>query len=257
MDFSSLKKGIGSLGDKVKDAAKNVVSEENLEKAKKGMNDAMTKMKEANEEMQKASNERKEQVNEAKAPIEGYIARYQVIYLGGFPMKPQKKSDSLSLGFNIMEDRFIFKPEYLAKKEWFGEENLEIPFEQVTKFEVVKRQVSTTEALMSSNGNTQSLEQENNIQITYTDIEGNEHVLRVEMLTGTTIYGQATKCREMMDLLREKKILKLLNKEESKESGSSSNDVLAQIEKLASLKEKGIISEEEFNEKKSALLSKL
>ena len=256
MGFSSLKKGLGSLGDKVKDAAKNVVSEENLEKTKKGFSDAMSKMKEASDEMKKASNERKELVNEAKAPVDGAFIRYQVIYLGGFPMKPQKKSDSLSLGFNIMEDRFIFKPEYLAKTEWFGEDNLEIPYEQVTNFEVVKRQVSTTEALMSSNGDTKSLEQENNIQITYKDNDGDEHVLRVEMLTGTTIYGQANKCREMLDLLREKKILKLLTKEETKESNSS-DDALAQLEKLASLKEKGIISEDEFNEKKSVLLSKL
>lgn len=34
-------------------------------------------------------------------------------------------------------------------------------------------------------------------------------------------------------------------------------DVFTQLEKLASLKEKGIISEEEFNTKKADLLSKL
>lgn len=257
MGFSSLKKGLGSLGDKVKDATKNVISEENLEKAKSSMSDALGKMKEAGAEMKKASDERKELMNEAKAPVEGAIIRYQVIYLGGFPMKPQKKSDSLSIGLNVMEDKFVFKPEYLAKTEWFGEENLEIPYEQVSKFEIVKRQVSTAEALMSSNGDTKSLEQENNIQITYTDSNGDEHVLRVEMLTGTTIYGQANKCREMMDLLREHKILKILNKEESKSNNSSSDDVLTQLEKLSSLKEKGIISEDEFNSKKADLLAKL
>lgn len=171
-------------------------------------------------------------------------------------MKPQKKSDSLALGFNIMEDRFIFKPEYLAKTQWFGEENFEVLYSQVTKFEIVKRQVSTTEAMLGS-GDTVNLEQQNNIEITYNDADGDEHVLRVEMLTGTTIYGQATKCREMLDLLREKKILNQLNKSSSAVTQSSEPDVLEQLEKLSTLKEKGILTEEEFLAKKEALLSKI
>ncbi len=83
-----------------------------------------------------------------------------------------------------MEDSFIFKPESLAKKEWFGEENFIIPYNKVTKLEIVKRQVSMTEAIMSSNGKTKSLEQMNNINITYLDGEGTEQMVRIEMLTG-------------------------------------------------------------------------
>ena len=77
------------------------------------------------------------------------------------------------------------------------------------------------------------------------------------MLTGTTIYGQATKCREMLDLLREKKILNQLNKSSSAVTQSSKPDVLEQLEKLSTLKEKGILTEEEFLAKKEALLSKI
>lgn len=58
------------------------------------------------------------------------------------------------------------------------------------------------------------------------------------MLTGTTIFNQAAKCKELMDLLRRE-------------------DVLAQVEKLAKLKEAGVLSEEEFNAKKAVLLEKL
>lgn len=156
------------------------------------------------------------QAAEAKLPVEGSLARYQVIYLGGFPKKPIKKSNPTSFGLNIMPDSFIFKPELETRTSWYGNELFVIPYDKVVKFEIVKRQVSTTEALLSSNGETQSLEQLNNIQITHVDEDGNELMTRVEMLTGVTVYGQAEKCRELLDLLREKKILGKLNKDTQK-----------------------------------------
>ncbi|WP_022751135.1 hypothetical protein [Eubacterium sp. 14-2] len=39
------------------------------------------------------------------------------------------------------------------------------------------------------------------------DGEGTEQMVRIEMLTGFNIYKQAEKCHELIDLLREKKIL--------------------------------------------------
>ena len=249
MDFSKIKNSIQS---KMKEVAENEKVGNFASSVKKGFGEFSSKAKEAGAEFKKNMAEHKALTDEAKAPIEGNIARYQVIYLGGFPMKPQKKSNSLSLGFNIMEDRFIFKPEYLAKTEWFGEDNFEVLYNQVTKFEVVKRQVSTTEALLGS-GDTKDLEQLNNIEITYADADGEEHVLRVEMLTGTTVYGQANKCREMLDLLREQKILKLLNKE----TGTGENRIMSsadEIKKFKDLLDSGIITQEEFDAKKKELL---
>ena len=246
------------LGDKLNSAKKkigDVVSDakldEKFEKAKNDIGKSMAEAKEKNAE-EKALRE------EAKAPVEGAIIRYTVIHLGGFPNKPSKKMDSLSIGFNIMEDCFIFKPELLAKRQWFGEENVVVPYNRVKKLEIVKRQISATEYMMSNNGNAQALEQPNNINITYLDDEGDEIMLRVEMLTGTTVYGQAAKCKEMMDLLREKKILKkFLGEEVTTNKKESNDDVMEQLEKLANLKEKGIISEDEYNAKKSALLERI
>ena len=79
------------------------------------------------------------------------------------------------------------------------------------------------------------------------------------MITGTTIYAQAAKCREFLDILRQNGILKQIQK---KAKGAADNDnggtdVLKQIEKLASLKENRIITEEEFSQKKAGLLEKL
>lgn len=246
----TLSEKMGQMKDKVSDAISDAKLDEKFDKVKQQMGDSIADMK-------KSYAEDRAESNEAKAPVEGAIIRYQVVYKGGFSKKPQKKTDSLALGLNIMEDSFIFKPESLAKKQWFGEENFVIPYDKVIKFEIVKRQVSTAEALLSSNGETKSLEQLNNINISYIDDEGAEQMARVEMLTGTTVYGQAAKCQELVDLLREKKILSKLNKEKSESAQSTGDDVLAQIEKLASLKEKGLLSEDEFNLKKAALLERL
>lgn len=243
--LSSLKQ---AASDKVKDAK----LDEKFADAKKHMSESMAEMKEKNEE-------RKALTEEAKAPVEGAIIRYTVIFKGGFEQKPQKKSDSLTLGFNVLPDRFVIKPELLAKQQWFGENVVEVSYDAVKKFEVVKRQVSTAEAMMSSNGNTQSLEQENNIEITYKEESGKERKLRMEMLTGTTVYGQAAKCREMMDLLREHEILAIFEKNAAPANVPSGGtvDIAEQIGKLATLKEQGILSDEEFAAKKAELLAKM
>lgn len=233
--------------DKIKDAK----LDEKFAEAKKQMSDSMAEIKEKNAEHKALS-------DEAKAAIDGAIIRYTVIYKGGFEQKPQKKSDALSLGLNVLPDKFVIKPELLAKQQWFGETNVEVPYAAVKKFEIVKRQVSTAEAMLSSNGDTKSLEQENNIEITYTDDSGKERKLRMEMLTGTTVYGQAGKCREMMDLLRENEILAIFEKNITPANVPQGGvDIADQISKLATLKEQGILSDEEFAAKKAELLAKM
>ena len=226
------------------------------EKAGAALKDAKSKMSEGMADAKAKMDEHKALAAEAKAPIEGSIARYQVVYLGGFPKKPNGKMDPTAFGFNIMPDSFIFKPELETKNSWFGDELFTIPYDRVVKFEIVKRQVSNTEFLLSSSSDTKSLEQENNIQITHLDDEGNELMARVEMLTGVSIYGQAQKCRELLDLLRENKILGKLNKDTSKPAAPA-DDPLEQLKKLNALKEAGILSDEEFNAKKAELLSKV
>ncbi len=248
--MDTIKDKASQVGDKASSAIKNAKLDEKFADVKSKMGEAIAESKEKMAEQKAAS-------DAAKAPIEGNIIRYQVIYLGGFPKKPNKKSDPLTFGLNIMEDRFIFKPEYATMTSWFGDDLFTIPYEKVIKFEIVKRQVSMSEAMLSSNGDTKSLEQENNIQITYLDETGNQQMTRVEMLTGLSVYGQAEKCRELLDLLREHKILDKLNKSSSALPNQNGNDTLAQLEKLAELKTKGILSEDEFNIKKAELLAKM
>lgn len=56
--------------------------------------------------------------------------------------------------------------------------------------------------------------------------------------------------------MREKKILGKLNKDTQKPAAPA-DDPLEQLKKLNALKDAGVISEEEFNEKKAALLAKI
>ena len=52
-------------------------------------------------------------------------------------------------------------------------------------------------------------------------------------------------------------ILDSIKNDSSHKATNNSNDVLDQIKKLSELKDAGILSEEEFNSKKTELLSKL
>ena len=225
-DFAEEKK----IGEKFSDMKDNV---------KKSWDESTAAMK-ANSEENKA----------LKQPLEGALIRYEVIYLGGLPQYPKAKHGS-AVGLNIMPDKFVFTKTGTSK-DWFTE--YQISYDKISEITIEKRTISNTEMLLGG-GNDPNQQQENNICITF-DEDGTELMLRVEMLTGVTIYGQATKCREFMDVLRQNGILKIFQK---KNGGTepAQQDVLAQIEKLAALKAAGILSEDEFEQKKSELLQKL
>ena len=202
------------------------------------------------ESTKKATNEIKknnEESKAAKAPIEGAIIRYAVTYLGGLPNLPKKRTGEI--GLNIMPESFYLKPTKTSE-EFF--EDLVIPYDTVQDFEIVKRTVSMSEGLMSSNS--QNLAVDNNIEITYLDSNQEELTLRLEMLTGFSVDGQAVKCKEMLDILKQHKILKRLKKDSSSPAVVA-DDIPTKIKKLNELKEAGLLSEEEFQKKKAELLS--
>ena len=202
------------------------------------------------ESTKKVTNEIKknnEESKAAKAPIEGAIIRYAVTYLGGLPNLPKKRTGEI--GLNIMTESFYLKPTKTSE-EFF--EDLVIPYDTVQDFEIVKRTVSMSEGLMSSNS--QNLAVDNNIEITYLDSNQEELTLRLEMLTGFSVDGQAVKCKEMLDILKQHKILKRLKKDSSSPAVVA-DDIPTKIKKLNELKEAGLLSEEEFQKKKAELLS--
>lgn len=244
--FDKIKQTASSAKEKVADFAEEKKIGEKFADAKESVKkswDEGTATIKANSDENKA----------LKQPLEGAIIRYEVIYLGGLPEYPKAKHGN-AIGLNIMPDKFVFTKTGTSK-EWFTDYT--IAYDKISEITIEKRTISNTEMLLGG-GNDPNQQQENNICITFETEDGTELMLRVEMLTGVTIYGQATKCREFMDVLRQNNILKIFKQKGAAQAAAPAQpDVLAQIEKLAGLKAAGILSEEEFNSKKAELLEKL
>lgn len=224
-----------------------------MDKLKQSATSAKDSMKKTFDETSAAMKARNEESKELKKPLDGAIERYEVTYVSGLPDIPKRKAGAI--GLNIMPECFSFRST-ITTKEWFPD--YDIPYNKISELRIEKRTISTTEVFLGA-GDSANQEQENVICILYTDGDGKKLTLRVEMLTGTTIFNQAAKCREFMDLLRQYEIKDKFEAKDKNESNSSSNgtDVLAQIEKLNQLKLAGILTEEEFSSKKADLLSKL
>lgn len=224
-----------------------------MDKLKQSATSAKDSMKKTFDETSAAMKARNEESKELKKPLDGAIERYEVTYVSGLPNIPKRKAGAI--GLNIMPECFSFRST-ITTKEWFPD--YDIPYNKISELRIEKRTISTTEVFLGA-GDSANQEQENVICILYTDGDGKKLTLRVEMLTGTTIFNQAAKCREFMDLLRQYEITDKFEAKDKNESNSSSNgtDVLAQIEKLNQLKLAGILTEEEFSSKKADLLSKL
>lgn len=155
---------------------------------------------------------------------------------------------------NIMPDRFAFRVTS-ATKNWLYD--LDIPYDKISDIRIEKRTITTAEVFLGA-GNDANQQQENVIVIEYEDKEGRKSTLRVEMITGITIYNQAAKCKELMDILRRNNILDRIKKTgDSGASESKGEDIISQIEKLSKLAEAGILSEDEFKAKKAELLGRL
>lgn len=181
-----------------------------------------------------------------KKTTAGSLRDYEVIYLGGHPDYPKKKAGGIT--FSIMPDYFFLQPT-TGSKNWFKE--YKIPYSSISNFEIVQRTVSTVEGLLGG-VNSRQLNQANNIQITYLSDTGAEIVLRLEMITGVTVMGQAQKCNELMDLLRTNAILSKFAAKPS--APPEPSDISDEIKKLADLHTQGILTDEEFAAKKKQLL---
>ena len=209
--------------------------------------------------------EKREQSQLAKLPQEGGLKRYEVTYRGGNPQyeltKEVRKYPYILM--DVMPDRLSFLPNKLSEP-WFS--GFELPYGQIITIEIVERTIGNAEMLLSSGSDNSDLRQKNVLEIKYVDSLEDEYVMRVEMLTGISVMGQARVCLELMDLLRTNKILKLFRGANGGEpmqnraipaAAPSGGDIIEQMKKLAELKDMGILTEEEFSSKKTELLSKI
>lgn len=209
-------------------------------------------------QVQATLEEKKGQQKLSKLPQEGGLQRYEVTYHGGHPDYPMNKEIKKYpyIIMDVMPDRFSFLPKE-ASKGWFS--GFDILYSQVSSIDIVERTISTVESLLGSGSDNTDLRQKNVIEITYTDDSGDIFVLRNEMLTGFTVMGQARVCKEMMDLLRTNKILKLFGSDKPAEAITpvqpvTTVDVVEELKKFKELLDMGVITQEDFDLKKKQLL---
>ena len=184
-------------------------------------------------------------------PDPSVLETYKVIYRGGLADLPKPKIGEIV--FKVKADEFVLEPSNATKKWW---NELTIPYNRVNDLAIVGRQVSTMEGLLGG-VNSRQLNQDNNINIDFTDEQGNNVVLRVEMLTGVTVMGQAMKAKEFDDRLRVHGIRSKFAGATTVPQTSGAPDPAAQLKQLADLRDAGILTEDEFNAKKAEILARM
>jgi Short C-terminal domain len=178
------------------------------------------------------------------------LDKYDVTYLGGLPDYPSKKVGKINL--ILRSSGFELRPT-LGSRSWFA--GFVIPYSGVADVILEQRVVGTAEALLSGL-NSRQLNQANNIHI-IADGPNGQLVLRLEMLTGVTVMGQAKKCREFMDRLLTLEIRNQFQQSPPLAPQPTGDDPMRQLERLAELHDKGILTDEEFSLKKAEILKRL
>lgn len=188
-----------------------------------------------------------EAVSNAPAPAEP-LQTYDVIYRGGLRELPKPKSGKIK--FEIFPDRFRLLPTMATKKFW---QDLDIPYSTISSLTIEERTLSSFEGL-AGGINSRQLNQKNNIHITYTGAEGNT-LLRLEMLSGVTVMGQAGKCNELEDRLRSYQVREQFRSNAPAPAIQRNVGGLAEeIGKLVSLRDQGVLTDEEFAAAKARLI---
>ena len=185
-------------------------------KAKKMADKATQAAKTGMEQTKTLVSEKVEQSKQNKLPQEGGLIRYEVVYRGGHPDFQLEK-----ILLDIMPDRLSFLPESLSADCFTG---FDISYDTVLDLHIEKSTITTPEILLGA-GDNANQEQENVVCIIFKAETGQELTIRVEMLSGGTIFNQAQKCRELMDLLRQHGILQKIKQNEVE-------DGLSKIEKF-------------------------
>ncbi|GAB2696264.1 SHOCT domain-containing protein [Kitasatospora kifunensis] len=190
---------------------------------------------------------KKSQPSDSSGPAP--LAEYKVVYKGGLADLPKAKVAGIE--FRVWGDRFTLDPTAAAKRFWTP---LAIPFSAISDLKIVTRQVGTGQAILAG-ANARNLAQDNNIHFHFQDAAGQQVILRVEMLTGVTVQGQAKKAAEFNDLLQAHGIRRLFGGAPQAAATAPTGGSLAdEIAKLQQLLQAGALSQTEFEQAKARLL---
>ena len=165
------------------------------------------------------------------------LRSYKVIYISGFSTMP-----NLIRGIYLS----LYAEGFLV--HGYGFSTLWIPYNSVVDFE-----------LSTGSGDVRRLtrydaSKEKMINISYLNADQQKLVLKLEMSDAVYIFKNFAKATELVSLMRHYKIF---DKFSSYQPSGLPADIITQIEKLAELNKSGILTDEEFQSKKTELLKKI
>lgn len=186
-----------------------------------------------------------------KSKPDELLVGYSVQYRGGHPeMLAKGLVTQVPIKLEIYKDYFTLKPTLLSK-QYFEEDTIQ--YKDIYDMKYSDR----------SNGITDGdVPYKTIIHIDYNDNNFGRIEMRFEML-GFSYPSAAKKCIELEDYLRNTKARdKFLSlpkeaQKDLKKENNDEDDIINKIEKLSSLKDSGILTEKEFEQKKQELLKKL
>ena len=194
------------------------------------------------EEQGKSKKEQQEQMETLK---KGAVAVYGCNYERGLLSYPDNIYDLVLIA---REDRII-----ITDNQFKGRFHLDIPFQQITDIQPAAMEMGTIGRILTDTKDNEKLEHTDFNLIFETD-DGLDRIVRFGMGDG---FGDATKARHVDQMLEKIYPYRRKFKPIIQLASLPTNDINAKLEKLAELRQKGIIDEEEFKQKKKDLLAQL
>lgn len=193
------------------------------------------------------------------------LRKFRVYYLGGHPSNTKRVQDTIL---------YVKTNSFAIENKGNKFENIEIAYDKIKKIELSEKKLSGLDVLAAGVASL-ALKKPIVIQITYVSDNMLDYKVELEMADAITPSGNVTKCKELMDMLRNNRTVDKFIKvdsnavnhqppvnnnsleELSERKNDSSNEIFGQIEKLSELYEAGILNSEEFESKKKQLLKKI
>ena len=196
------------------------------------------------------------------------LETYTVAYRSGLAGLPHHKSASITL--NLTTQALVLEPTMAARKFW---SRLSIPYQNIVAITLAPHEASLAEGILGGIGgnNSSQLSTDNNIDIRYVDDSGAAQSLRVEMVTGLSVTGQAAIAHQLQARLDLHGLRARFGGAEASAMGqpmASGNGIVASdtlaageivtlIGQLAQLNTAGALTDAEFAAKKAELLARL
>ena len=178
---------------------------------------------------------------------ENIIFQQTATYKGGIPRYPKASEDS-GIAF-ILDNSFVFYDQQIQFK---------LSFKQILDAKLDFFQMSGVRGFLAfGDGGRQLQQTKNTIELNFIDDNKIERSAKFQIHGAFTISGEEVKAREFLNHLLEFKAHFMKSNNQSLSQNKPQLDNFSKLEKLKQLKDKGIISDTEFETKKKQLLDEM